>query len=156
LFLESGGNWLFYNDFTGDEDVLNQGIGKTFRRKWNLSKEFVIYVPEGKKFRVFAGGWEADGLDRAYGKLLDPYSPCNKEFKIAVNSNLRASSPFKLHGCIDDPIGEVQEFHDHFDIGMGKSYEVISDGRREEDFCPCDNGKQYGVFILRYRIERID
>ena len=42
------------------------------------------------------------------------------------------------------------------DIGDYKEFETFTDGRKETDFCPCDNGKQKNVFKLNYTIQKLN
>ena len=155
LFLEVGGDWLFLNDFADAEDILDDGIGKTRKRNIKIDQEFTVYLPEGKEFRVHAGGWEADGVNDIFGRLMDQYAPCNAETRRWIMDNLDVISPLKLKGCMDDHIGEVHAMHSAADIGEGKSYAMKSDGRKEKEICPCESGRQKNIFVLKYTIEPV-
>jgi len=155
VFFEVGGSWIFFNEFIDVENILDQGLGKTTKRLWEINKEFTVHVPIDRKFRVHAGGWEADGLDRIFGDLIDDNSPCNTKTKRLVNRKLNVMSPLKPYGCIDDHIGEVHQMHSPMDLIDKNVFEVPSDGRKEPDICPCNNGNQTDIFRLKYRIDKI-
>lgn len=155
IFLEVGGDWLFLNEFIDKDDILDKGLGKTRKRNWDIMQEFIVHVPENKTFRVHAGGWEADGINRRFGWLMDPYSPCNRNTKKMIHKKLSVLSPFALRGCQDDGIGEVHAIHSAGDLDEGGIFEVSSDGKKREDNCPLNNGIQKDVFRLKYRIEKL-
>jgi hypothetical protein len=82
LFANVGNDWIFLNDFFGKRGkILTRGMGETFRKHWELSNQFTVYVPRSKTFRVFMSGWEADGIDYLMGDVLDPESPCDAPTK---------------------------------------------------------------------------
>jgi len=155
IFLEVGGDWLFLNEFIDKEDILDKGLGKTRKRNWDIMKEFIVHVPDNKTFRVYAGGWEADGVNERFGWLMDPYSPCDSKTKKMIHKKLSVLSPFALRGCQDDGIGEVHAFHGAGDLDEGGVFEVSSDGKKKKDNCPGNNGIQKDVFRLKYRIEKL-
>ena len=160
VFLGVNGQYIFLNEFVDVERVLSDGLGYTKKRKWAINQEFIVYLPQGKDsyFRIHAGGWEADVVDDIMGTLMDPYSPCNSTTKEWVNTALGALSPLKKGGCLDDHIGEVHDLlyaSTISDANKIVEYETFSDGRKEPDVCPCDNGKQKKIFKLSYTIERI-
>ena len=156
VFLEAGGDWLFFNEFIDVENILDQGLGSARKKKWNINRNFVVHLPENKSFRVHAGGWEGDGINEVMGLLMNQYSPCDKATKKWVKKNLSVASPFVFKGCLDDHIGEVHAMHSAGEIGEQQEYAKYSDGRKEIDFCPCNNGKQEKIFRLKYRIQKIN
>ncbi len=155
VFLAVNGQYIFLNEFVDVPNILTDGLGSTKQRKWDINQEFIVYLPEGENFRVHAGGWEADAIDSKMGALMDPYSPCNGTTRDWVNKNMDVASPLRPGGCLDDHIGEIHALHTAGDIGDSKEFESLADGRKETDFCPCDNGKQNNVFKLSYTIEKI-
>jgi len=155
VFFEVGGDWIFFNEFIEVDEILSNGIGKTNKKKWEINQEFIVHVRKGDSFRVHAGGWEADGIDQIMGTLMDPYSPCNSTTKEWVNKTMKVASPLRFNGCLDDHIGEVHAMHYESDLGDGGNFNVLSDGRREIDFCPCNSGKQENIFELSYSIEKL-
>lgn len=156
LFLEVGGEWIFLNEFVSDaEDILNEGIGKTYRRTWDVNRSYYVFVPRGKYFRVHAGGWEADGLETVMGKLYDPNSPCTPETKAALNDLLFDFSPVGAHGCYDDKIDEVHDFHTPELLGAGGNFVGRGFGEPFQDPCPFASNNKKPMYRLYYRIEPI-
>lgn len=155
VFLAVNGQHIFLNEFIDVPNILSEGLGKTKKRNWEINQEFTVYLPEGKEFRVHAGGWEADAIDGIMGTLMDQYLPCSGKTKQWVHKNMMAASPLKSGGCLDDHIGEIHAMHSAEEIGDVRDFEAFSDGRKEIDFCPCDNGKQKNVFKLLYTIEKV-
>jgi Concanavalin A-like lectin/glucanases superfamily len=99
------------------------------------SKGFIIYLPKGQDFKIHADGWEADGVDRHFGKIIDPNpvqvspdgtvtSPNNvQQLSNWFNDNLMNPDTF-VHGIDDDPVGmtdirwKYTEFTDVNNIGV--------------------------------------
>lgn len=154
IFFEAGGQWFFLNEFLDCDDVLHGKRSRTYRKKWAMGQQVTIHVPEDRKFRLHVGGWEADGINRSFGHLLDPLAPCTKATKKAMHKHLWAATPFALHGCLDDAIGEVQLFLDPKTIRDGIYLSPSTGPIEKYDQCPCVRGIQEGVFDLSYRIER--
>ncbi|MEM6273089.1 MAG: hypothetical protein AAF998_26990 [Bacteroidota bacterium] len=157
IFFEAGGQWYFLNDFVKGKDVLHSGRARTYRKRWDMDHSVVIHVPEDRSFRVHVGGWEADGINRSFGKLLDPQAPCTRATKKAMHKHLLPATPIAFHGCLDDHIGEVQLFFTPQTVGDGQWRWTPSTGKRETgDQCPCTRGIQEGVFDLSYQIVPLD
>lgn len=156
VFLAVNGQYIFLNEFIDVPNILSGGLGSTRRRTWEINQEFIVYLPEGSNFRVHAGGWEADAIDGIMGTLMDQYSSCTNATKDWVHKNMLAATPFKSGGCLDDHIGEIHAVHTAQEVGDSKYFEAYSDGRKEIDFCPCNNGKQKNVFKLSYTIEKLN
>jgi len=156
VFLAVNGEYIFFNEFIDVPNVLSEGLGSTKKRFWDINQEFIVHLPEGKNFRVHAGGWEADAIDDLMGTLMDPYSACNSATRRWANEKLRLASPLKPGGCLDDHIGEIHAMYAAEDVGDYKEFETFTDGRKETDFCPCDNGKQKNVFKLKYTIQKLN
>ncbi|WP_155983917.1 hypothetical protein [Paenibacillus sp. 1-18] len=138
VFVEVGGNWLFINDLPGDDDILNDGLGDTGGdENWGINRSFIIYVPPGSDFRVHAGGWEADGINDYFGKLLDPYHPCDVNL---LRILLESAIHIYISGGEDDSIGEINNYYNESNgFGVGEHY------------CESSNGS----FRLIYRIEEL-
>ncbi|MBL4657949.1 MAG: hypothetical protein JKX73_08115, partial [Flavobacteriales bacterium] len=161
VFVAVNGTYLFLNEFVDVPNILSDGLGYTKKRKWDINQEFMVYLPrgEGQNFRVHAGGWEADVIDDIMATLMDPYSPCDGDIKNWVNEKLGPVSPLKKGGCLDDHIGEIHDIHSSKSLQGDQpilEFESFTDGRKEIDFCPCDNGKQKNVFKLIYSIEKVN
>jgi hypothetical protein len=100
-------DYLFLNELPGDDDILNDGLGNTGDDEtWGIGRSFDITVPLGGTFRVHAGGWEADGVNDLFGKLIDPSPRCDQPTKDWFNDNL-FSTGVAVNGGRDDPIGQI-------------------------------------------------
>ncbi|MEM7041030.1 MAG: hypothetical protein AAF570_28965, partial [Bacteroidota bacterium] len=104
---------------------------------------------------VHVGGWEEDGIGRVFGHLLDQYAPCTRETKKKMHKHLLPATPFGLHGCLDDPIGEVNAMMRPEEISDGdQTYEMSSRGKRlKYDQCPGVRGIQSDVFQMLFRVQ---
>src|SRR5215208_76115 len=130
--------WLLVSDqvtTNSDEGILRDGLGDTGERLGDNdldepegcptphgdpclpftivkpgtgSKEFVIYLPKGKDFKIHANGWEADGVDIHFGKIVDPHPSRNNLQQLSnwYNDNLMNVDTF-VHGVDDDPAGSI-------------------------------------------------
>ena len=155
LFVEVGGNWLFVNELPGDDDILNDGLGDTGDDEtWWIHRQFTLYVPPDGSFRVHACGWEADGVNDVFGRLVDPNHPCDAGLKDWLNGNLFTSSVF-TNGAKDDPIGQVNSlFNSANGFGVGRhedrsTGELAHDAWGEQDTDPNDS------YRLHYLIEEL-
>ncbi len=159
VFMEVGGNWIFFNEFTNAKNIIDGGIGHTFKNYWNVNKEFIVNVPENKKIRVHATGWEGDGIDRIMGQLMHPYSPCNLKTKLEVQAKLFTVFPVTWSGCLDDFIGAVEDFHLGSNLKDFQQFKTSSDGEENEeegkDPCPCSSDNQKDIFRLSYTIQKL-
>lgn len=156
IFIEAGGEWLFANEFLPGADIFESGWAHGYRKKWALGQSVRVHVPPGVAFRVFAGGWEADGMDKIFGELLNPDAPCTDATQKALRKHLWPATPFGLKGCLDDVIGIADDFLTAESIGAGGTYEVLSDGHPEKyDACPGAHQSPVGAFKLRYTVRRI-
>jgi hypothetical protein len=156
LWIEAGGQYYCLNEFVKGENIFRDGEAKTYRRDWKIDKTLRVYAPAGSVFRVHVGGWENDGISRMYGDLMDPEMPCTKATKKAFHKHLWAATPFGLHGCLDDLIGEVHDFHAVDTLPEMLEIEVKSYGRDNElEQCPGANIEQNGVFTLWYSIRKV-
>jgi hypothetical protein len=156
IWLEAGGQYLCLNEFIKGDDIFEDDEAKTYRRDWDIDLKLRVYAVPGQQFRVHAGGWENDGLSRVFGDLLDPLLPCTRETKKAFHKHLWPATPFGLHGCLDDLIGEVHDFH-AVDT-LPDLLEVVSHSKgrdNELEQCPGANIAQNDVFTLWYTIRRV-
>jgi hypothetical protein len=157
MFANVGSDWIFLNDFHGKKGkVLTRGLGHTYRHKWALNNEFTIYVPRGKTFRVYAGGWENDGIDLLMGKLLDPTSPCNRKSKRFFKNSIFSFRNMWLKGCLDDNYGEISKLHSY--DKLGKTDHITNSPQKGINDDPCP-GSRYPLkdrYFLSYTIEKVN
>ncbi len=155
MFVDIGGNFIFLNDFSKSKDILNNGLGTTRKHKWKFSNAFTLYIPHDKKFRVSAHGWEADGIDKLFGHIVDNYSPCNRATKKLINNMMIDFTPVGIGGCLDDPLGNAFRLHNLKEFsGKYMDFVVRSDGGYHEDGCPCASFSPKNIFSIGYRVEK--
>jgi hypothetical protein len=156
MFVNVGSDWICVNDFFGKKGkVLSKGMGKTYRHKWNLNNEFMLYVPRGKNFRVFMNGWEVDGLDMLFGTLLDPGSPCNKKTKRWIK-NVSFSLKIFLKGCLDDSWGQTSKLHSYDKLGKTDKFTNSPQSGMNDDPCPFSKYPLKDRVFLSYTIEKVN
>jgi len=153
-FAEVGGNWFFLNELYGKNDILDAGMGKTYRRRWQINLSFTVSVPQDAVFRVHANSWECDGINERMGTLMDPYSPCTHENKRKMRKALSVVSPLRFKGCMNDLMGEVHDFHTPETLTLPFETTSRSFGFDYEDICLCNKDTQNDMMSLRYRIVR--
>lgn len=157
MFINVGSDWIFVNDFFGKKGkILSKGLGKTYKHKWTLNNEFTVYVPRGKNFRVFMGGWEVDGIDGLMGTLLDPSSPCNRKTKHFFKNNIFSFWHMWMKGCLDDNWGETSKLHNY--NNLGKIDHIVNSPQSGVNDDPCP-GSKYPLkdrVFLYYTIEKMN
>lgn len=157
LFMDVGGQWIFVNDLFGtDTDILGKGLGKTHKRNFKINKEYVLYVPQGQEARVYVTGWEADGMDRSFGHIVNDHSPCDKQTKeMMIKSDAIDLKQVALHGCLDDFMGDAANWHKPGTAGISKQ-QLIPQKGRNIDVCPCSKWKLEKGFTLYYTVETVN
>jgi hypothetical protein len=119
LFLEVGGRYLFANEIPSDDNILEEGLGDTGSGEtWGIHQTVIVFMPPAPDnngtdygFRVHSGGWEADGANEAFGRLLDPTipQPCSWPYYNGVQdflTDVLFTAENYFAGGRDDPIGE--------------------------------------------------
>ena len=156
LFASVGSEWIFVNDFFPKKGkILTKGLGKTYKHKWALNNEFTVCVPRGTSFRVNMSGWEVDGVDMLFGKLLDPGSPCNRKTKMQFKKNSFNFTMF-LRGCYDDDFGEISKLHTYDRLGKKDRFTNTPQSGTNDDPCP---GSRYPLkdrYFLSYTVEKMN
>jgi hypothetical protein len=158
VFMDVGGNWLFLNDLFGTKkDVLDKGLGKTYRRNFKIEDDFYINVPSGKDFRIYVTGWEADGMDLSFGHIVDDHSPCNADTKQMLHKSDKLNlKQVALHGCLDDHFGDAAAWHKVEGITTQQKFELLPQEGVNIDVCPCSKFKMEKGFKLYYTIEKVN
>jgi hypothetical protein len=154
LFVEVGGNWIFVNEIPSVDNILDDGLGDTGDNEtWPIHRQFKVYVPPGGSFRVHACGWEADGVNDVFGKLLNPNHPCDESLKNWLTDNLFTEGVW-ANGGMDDPIGQVNTILMANRFGVGIPHEDRSSGPiYQED--PNGDTDPNDSYRLHYLIEEL-
>lgn len=153
VFMEVGGQYIFFNEFaTNKKNVLNKGIGKTYRRKWKINNSFTVHLPEDREFRVYVGGWEADGAEKIMGHIIDQYSDCTSDLKNRINDLMLDPSPMGYNGCEDDNFGEAIMFHAASTINQNSSFLIKGDGKPYKENCPFGKHNPVDFHRLEYSV----
>jgi hypothetical protein len=157
FFVEAGGEWLFLNEFLPGEDIFRSGWAHSFKTRWPIGQRIRVHVPAGTAFRVFAGGWEADGMDDIFGHLLNPDASCSDATRKALRKHLLPATPLGVKGCLDDVLGIADDYPSPESLGAGGKFTAYSDGHPEKyDACPGAHQSPVNVFKLNYSVKRID
>ena len=157
LYLEVAGDFLNLNEFVDGPNVLKSGAASSYRRKFPVDLTFQVSLKDGVPFRIHVGGWEADGISRAIGHLIDPASPCTDATKKMFHKHLWPATPFGLRGCLDDDIGEIHDFYRPDTLPNYLEVMTKSSGDHESyEQCPGVNTDPNDVFRAWYSIRRLD
>lgn len=154
MFADIGGQYIFLNEFvTKQKDILRSGLGKTIFRNWKINKSFTVHVPHDKMFRVYVGGWEADGVDKVMGYIIDQNADCTSELKLGINDLMLDPTPVGYGGCEDDNMGESIVFHSPLEIGSGAHYISSGNGKAYVENCPLGKRTPVDFHRLEYSIQ---
>lgn len=153
MFADVGGQYVFLNEHvTKSLDILRAGIGRTIRRSWKINKSFTVHVPYDREFRVYAGGWEADGADKVMGWIVDQNAGCSSELKRQINALMLDPTPVGYGGCEDDNMGEAIKFHNPSALTGIKRFVTSGDGEPYQENCPLGSRTPVDFFELEYSI----
>lgn len=153
VFMEVGGQYIFFNEFATDQkNILKNGIGKTYRRKWKIDNSFVVHVPEDRQFRVYVGGWEGDGSEKILGHIIDQYSECTTELKNRINDKMLDPTPMGYAGCEDDNFGEAIMFHSPEQLINSHEFLIKGDGTPYKENCPFGKINPVDFHRLEYTV----
>lgn len=153
IFMEVGGQYIFFNEFATDrKNILRHGVGKTYRRKWKMDNSFTVYVPEDREFRVYVGGWEADGAEKIMGRIIDQNSECTSALKERINDLMLDPTPMGYGGCEDDNFGEAIMFHSPSSLTNTSKFLIKGDGKPYKENCPFGKRTPVDFHRLEYSI----
>jgi hypothetical protein len=154
LFANVGNDWILLNDFCSKgKKILTQGLGKTFKKHWELSNEFTVYLPRKKTFRVFMSGWEADGVDFLMGDLMNPASLCDAKTRHFFKLSFFNIRNMLMRGCEDDEMGEMSAVH-AYPAGLAPSSFTLSPQSGENhDPCPFSKYPLKDRYFLSYTLK---
>lgn len=153
IFFNVGSDYIFFNEFaTKSKEIMRWGLGKTMRRLWKVNQSFDLLVPYDRRFRVHAGGWEADGTDKILGHILNQYGSCDKDLKEWVNDEMLDAWPVGLSGCEDDNMGESYLYHSPLDLPQDSTFVIKGHGKPYKENCPFGSRTPIDFHRLKYNI----
>ena len=154
IFFNVGSDYIFFNEFaTKSKEIMRWGLGKTLRRLWKVDQSFDIVLPYDRRFRVHAGGWEADGTDKILGHILDPFEACDSNLKDLVNDKMLDAWPVGLNGCEDDNMGESYLYHSPLDLPQDSTFVIKGHGKSYKENCPFGSRTPIDFHRLKYNIK---
>lgn len=155
MFADVGGHYIFLNEhLSRSRNILNAGFGKTIKRNWKINLSFTVHVPEDRAFRIYVGGWEADGVDKVMGRIVDQNSECTSELKTKVNDLMLDPTPVGYGGCEDDNMGESIIYHAGSELQQYQRLMISSDGKPYKENCPLGNRTPVDFHRLEYSIKQ--
>ncbi len=106
IFCNVGSDWIFLNEFPAGEQAnpVEHYLGNAEKKLYFINKYFSVYVPSLSFYRIYAGGWEADGINEVMGMILNGYNRNVSEFKQFACHNL---IHIYSEGAGDDDTGAV-------------------------------------------------
>lgn len=153
MFADVGGQYIFLNEYVSrSNDILRAGFGKTIKKKWKINKSFTVHVPEDRSFRIYVGGWEADGVDKVLGYIVDQNAPCSSMLKSRINDLMLDPDPVGYGGCEDDNMGESIDFHTPLSIDQNSHFISSGDGNPYKENCPLGHRTPVDFHRLEYSI----
>lgn len=155
MFADVGGQYIFLNEVVSrSTNILNAGLGKTIKRNWKINKSFTVHLPEDRRFRVYVGGWEADGVDKVMGHIVNQFSECSTDLKNEINDLMLDPTPVGYGGCEDDNMGESISYHSQLEIGASNHFIISSDGKPYKENCPLGHRTPVDFHRLEYSIDK--
>ncbi|MCF8275515.1 MAG: hypothetical protein K9J17_02180 [Flavobacteriales bacterium] len=153
MFADVGGQYIFLNEHVSEaKDILRKGIGRTIKKNWKINKSFMVHVPEDRQFRVYVGGWEADGTDKVLGHIVDQNAPCSSALKNRINDLMLDPTPVGYGGCEDDNMGESIVFHSPLSLQQKEHFMSSGDGNPYKENCPLGHRTPVDFHRLEYSI----
>jgi hypothetical protein len=160
LFANVGSKWFFLNEIPRVSNILGGSEGATYGDFGSgessvINRGFQVYLPPGASFRIHTDGWEADGIDNIFGKLVDQNHVCDPALKSWLNNNMFSYS-VGVAGCRDDPVGIVNRIYSTASAAAaaGQAIKVASAGDIfTED--PCGNTNPNNDYVLQYHIQNL-
>lgn len=139
LFAAVGSQWIFVNELQNVANPLTQGLGDVASGSTvTIAHTFTVVVPPNDTYRVYSGGWEADGIDGVMGELINPFMPCGPERETELDSKVFTLGVFAA-GSRDDPIGEVNAFYGaSHEFGVGNHVDRSSGAVSSDVWGPLD------------------
>jgi hypothetical protein len=151
VFAQVGSEWMFVNELFGGSDILRNGLGDVGGgSRLGMNRSFDVYVPSNDAFDIYLSGWEADGVNDSFGKIVGSSSVCPQAVDF-VNDNLLTGGVY-FNGGRDDPIGVAAiKLSAQNNFGVSSSASLVSAGKVYNDD-PVGPTDPNGAFSLRYHI----
>ncbi len=148
-------NYYFINEWSPSEDILNQGWGKTCKRKWKFEISDTLFIHKDSLFRVQFGAWEADGVDKVFGELLNQDCDCEYLTKKTIIKKLINFQPIGVAGCKDDVLRDGYSYHKTSEIHGKQKFILYNYGEIQEDPCPFGKYNPSKRLKFTYTIEKL-
>ena len=156
LFADVGGQYIFLNEFVSKrKDILRAGMGRNIRRSWKVNQSFTVHVPEDREFRVYVGGWEADGVDKVMGYIVNQNADCSSELKDRINDLMLDPTPVGYGGCEDDNMGEAIIYHSPLELKSNSKFIISGDGKSYKENCPFGSRTPVDFHRTIYTVEKL-
>lgn len=156
IFANIHQKYYFINEWSPSEDILNKGWGKTCKRKWKLSIVDTLIIPKDSIFRVQFSAWEADGVDKVFGELLNQNCDCDYQTRKTILKRLMTFKPVGIGGCKDDVLREGFQYHQVKQIQGKQTFKIFNYGDIQDDPCPFGKYNPSKTLQLTYTIEKIN
>ncbi len=154
VFVNIHQKYYFLNEWSPSEDILNKGWGKSCKRKWKFQITDTLLIHKDSIFRVQFNAWEADGVDKVMGQLLNQNCDCEyKTKKNMVKSLVHLGLLFK--GCKDDVLREGYQYHRANEIVGKQKFIIYNQGEIQDDPCPFGRYNPTKRLKLTYSIEKL-
>ncbi len=147
-------NYYFLNEWSPSEDILNDGWGKSCKKKWKFQISDTLYIHKDSIFRVQFSAWEADGVDRVMGELLNQNCNCDYQTKKAMVKSL-INLKLLFRGCKDDVLREGYNYHKASEITRKQTFIFYNFGELQDDICPFNKNNPNKRLKFTYTIEKL-
>lgn len=147
-------NYYFINEWSPSEDILNKGWGKSCKRKWKFQISDTLWIHKDSLFRVQFSAWEADGVDKVMGELLNQNCDCEYITKKTLTKKLLNLKLF-FRGCKDDVLREGYQYHKASEIEGKQKFILFNEGELQDDPCPFGKFNPSKRLKFTYTIEKL-
>ena len=148
--------YFFVNEWSPSKDILNDGWGKSCKRKWNFLISDTLIIHKDSLFRVQFSAWEADGVDKVFGELLDQNCDCEYNTRKKMMKRLMRFRPVGVNGCKDDVLKEGFQYHKASEIQGKQKFILYNFGELQDDPCPFGKFNPSKRLRLTYTIEKMN
>lgn len=147
--------YFFINEWSSSDDILNKGWGKSCKRKWKLEISDTLIIHKDSVFRVQFSAWEADGVDKVMGDLLNQNCDCEYLTKKTLTKKL-LNLKLLFRGCKDDVLREGFAYHKPSEIQNKQTFILFNHGEVQDDPCPFGKFNSSKRLKLVYTIKKLN